>query len=335
MNNKEQLLKDINEALPLAEKMQKLEYKITNLDLKRRDNRSGWVRTILALIFVGAVIDSCPKLSDVETGTSSHIQLIFLYIIAAVVLFVFFRKIIRIPVLKIKIAVCRKKLKACQKNPKLSWLPEEKRTAKYIFELSDFAKKNTRDPFKAILSESNNRKSKCKRNSNNVSSDNAVREQYIYQSEEQYDYDEIPPQSAHYKGTNQYDREAVYKEAAIRQLDYLFSKMDIPEITCVRSEVYKPDKSENTEIQLSPEMKISTLVDEINLRCSGNQALPQGSPAVTELITSVRRAYDFVRASTVIAEFEEDGKKYYGCRSLLDQVFYLRTYENRMIFQLR
>ncbi len=344
MSPKEQLLMNISEAKPIAEKMQALEGKSYSLEEKYLRNKVGLGFTVISFIMAYLVFLCLSGLHDGNVKEKDKILTITVLLIAAIISITFIKKVIFAITAKCSLAKCKRQLKKHRNNSRLSWIPPEKRTSSYILELSEYAKQQCGDPFKAILAEKDQSASQRKNSTyrpeaNKPDIPESKHENVYHQPQYQatsgvqkvtttYDEQSDNWQSTPYSESVN-NRWNLSEDQVNKIFDDVFSKLDLPSISySAKTDTEEKFETMTEEIRLSPDIKICDLVIEINALCeyckTQNDGIPQTLmlqlAVMTNIIIEARKAYDFVMASTAVTEFKDKGKSYYGVRSLLDSV---------------
>lgn len=153
MNEKEQLLQNINAAMPIAQQMQALETEINALEAeveKKSHYGCGTVFVLgLGLLFgfigIGILLSGLSKNSgDIKAS------LIFIVVIVLCLGYLF-RRIKRVMTCKSQIGMSKQKLLVLRQDNSLSWLPESYRTSGCIAAIRSYLSDGRADTLKEAL----------------------------------------------------------------------------------------------------------------------------------------------------------------------------------------
>ena len=150
MNEKDQLIQNINGAMPVAQQMQKIEGEIDQLkdEIERKKKYGcGWM-----LMIVIAAVSGIIGFIFIAAGEGKKIPSALLcFVIAAVPIVFIIRRFMRSSECKRKIQELEQQRASLQNDPSLAWVPAEYRSGSCLAEIINYVQSGRADSLKEAL----------------------------------------------------------------------------------------------------------------------------------------------------------------------------------------
>lgn len=149
MNEKEQLIQNLNSAMPIAQQMQKIEDEIGSIEVQIEKQKKFWggmkvVAIIAAIILVFAII-------AIITGEKFKAGDLLGLLITGFIIFIYAMHLKKLKGEKQRIDALNNQYKGLQQNPNLAWLHDKYRTSSCIHKIAEYVNSGRADSMKEAL----------------------------------------------------------------------------------------------------------------------------------------------------------------------------------------